>query len=606
MRAAVFRNSTMPAALARASAFVRGDEGAISVFFAICASAMVGTMCMSIGMIQWELLQARVQMALDVATLSSAANINHYATPKLTNKAQWQKDARAYYDANMPTGYEGLVMPDTNFSADISGDATSGFKINLSASGTMPILATRILGSIDKSTGTSSGSQLPDNQTVSASNAALYVPKTTVELVMVLDNTGSMGEYADAKDTSQGTKIEGLRAAAKNLVDALLPAGGTTSTNGNTIYVGLVPFTTVVNLKDVLAPSGIWLKKGSDYNYNGITMAPDPNVPGSGWGGCAVEPRVGGGKNLQAEAYAPASSPDFTPFFYNVPPQGFTIADFSSTKDSNGNTNSCTPAGTTIVNSVPLTLKQAASSSCGSSNDIPADWYGEKKDGAVSQVWGQNGQVNTNTLQQCDISKAVFLTGDNSKLSDSIAAMQPNGNTLVPTGILWGWRMLKGAWSNAASSGNGFISTDSNLPRPETGTPGLVRVAIILTDGENVVSATSPKMWPTGYFNSLSGVGRRDLTAPSVSRSGGGTLSSGDVNNVTDVNSFQSAVCTKMKDEGIIIYSITFGSVSTTAKNVMQGCATSAGYYYNAPSNNQLNTIFQQIAGNLNILRLTQ
>ena len=45
--------------------------------------------------------------------------------------------------------------------------------------------------------------------------------------------------------------------------------------------------------------------------------------------------------------------------------------------------------------------------------------------------------------------------------------------------------MLSSDWSNAvAGSGNGWISTDSALPRPET-TQALQRVAIVLTDGQN-------------------------------------------------------------------------------------------------------------------------
>ena len=65
-----------------------------------------------------------------------------------------------------------------------------------------------------------------------------------------------------------------------------------------------------------------------------------------------------------------------------------------------------------------------------------------------------------------------------------------------------------------------------------------------------------------------------------------------------------------MKNDGITIYSITFGTYGTDttsvqAQQMMENCA-SPGNYYHAPTNASLLAIFQQIAGNLGVLRLTQ
>jgi hypothetical protein len=148
---------------------------------------------------------------------------------------------------------------------------------------------------------------------------------------------------------------------------------------------------------------------------------------------------------------------------------------------------------------------------------------------------------------------------------------------------------------------------------------------IILTDGENQIGAagTIPNDL---YFNGLSGVGTRSLAAPTVVRADGSTLSNGltdsselhggspadpsSGNNAgwpDDVNTFQSAVCTAIKQSGVTVYAITFGSgaSNSVAQQAMQSCA-SPGNYYHAPDNATLNSIFQQIAGNLGVLRLTQ
>ncbi len=112
----IFRKKAIAGAASRVAALMKGDEGAVSLFFAISASMMVGSMVMLLSMIAVEMNQTNMQMATDVASLSSGANVNHYATPVLHDVAQWQKDAQAYFNANMSGGYEGLTFPSSAMS----------------------------------------------------------------------------------------------------------------------------------------------------------------------------------------------------------------------------------------------------------------------------------------------------------------------------------------------------------------------------------------------------------------------------------------------------------------------------------------------------------
>jgi Flp pilus assembly protein TadG len=575
-----------------------GDDGAVTMMLAVCASLMVGSMCTAIDMIHYEMSQARMQMALDVATLSAGADLSHYATNTGADLTNWQKDARAYYNANMPTGYLGLAMPDANFTATVSGAPATGQTVKLSASGSMPLIAPIIFQKANAGSGSGSGSTNPPTaSTVSASNSALRLPKSTLELVMVLDNTGSMADYADSSNPSQGSKISGLRTAAGNLVTSLF------NQSGNDSYVGLVPFTTMVNVSNVLNSGGSWMNPVFTYNSTNMSMAANPNVADSGWDGCPVEPRDASG-NMYPKAYAPKSSPGFTPFFFNVPKTGFTITNYDNSK-------SCKAQSTTVWKGVPMTFQNNASlTMCGTTNGptiASAAGQPVTNNPATTTVY-QNGNTNLTGASNgpCGIEPATFLTQNTSNLQASIGRMKAGGSTIIPTGLLWGWRMLSSDWSNAvAGSGNGFISTDNSLPRLET-TQALQRVAIVLTDGENDPGSASGIM-PMPSFNGLSGVGNNVLQAPTVTRSDGSSLSNGSMSSVTDINSYQLAICTAMKNSGIIVYTITFGSDAATgvAAQVMQSCA-SPGNYYHAPSNDQLNAIFQQIAGNLGILRLTQ
>jgi hypothetical protein len=574
-----------------------GDRGAVSMILAVTASLLMGALFGALDYIHNDMTQARTQMAIDMTSLSAAVNARHYNASKAADKAQWKADLYAYLRANLSQSYMDLDMSNANIVADIKGSPLTGQTISISATGKFKRIAPIFLSnSASGDSSTDSG----DMATVAASNNVTRIAKSTLELVMVLDNTGSMGSYANSSDHSQGTKIEGLRAAASNLVTALF------NQTNNDSYVGLVPFTTVVNLKNVLQPGGTWMTPRFKYNSTNMRMAADPNIAGSGWGGCAVEPRDAG-DNLYAKAYAPKQGPGFTPFYYNVPSSGFSVNTFTTSKNSDGSTNSCTPAGTTNVLGVPLSYQRNGSASyCGGDGAAITDWWGQPSTKNPSMTtYDQNGPTSGGaSTGPCTIQPALFLTQNKDDLTSAISNMQANGSTIIPTGLLWGWRMLRSDWSNAvAGAGNGFISTTSTLPLPESA-QALQRVAIVLTDGENDPGGNSGMM-PNPSFNSLSGVGNSQLQAPSVAKTGGGTLANGSMTSVSDINNFQAAVCTAMKDEGIIVYAITFGSVSSTAASAMRNCA-SPGNYYNAPSNSTLNQIFQQIAGNIGMLRLTQ
>ncbi|MGV7241291.1 VWA domain-containing protein [Caballeronia sp. M23-90] len=575
------------------------------MMFAVCASLMFGVMCTALDAIDYEMTQARMQMALDVATISAGVDLAHYADAAGKDSSAWKADARAFYNGNMPKGYLGLIMPDANFNATINGSPATGQTIQLSASGSIPLLAPIFFGKNLPNGGSDSGSgspDTPDTTTVSAGNSAFRLPQSTLELALVLDNTGSMKDYAST-DTTQGRKIDGLRSAANALVSSVL------GQSGNRSYVGLVPFTTMVNVGASLASSGSWLtpaaSDNNSYNSAGISSKYQASRTGTGWAGCPVEPRVGSAKQLYPKAYAPADSPGFTPFYYNVPPQGFKITTFD-------NKTNCTVTSVNNVLNVPLTYQTNGSTNlCGIVTSTPIyDAWGQPlatgKTPPSTTTWDQNGSGDpdgSSELRPCSIQPVQFLTQDINTLNSAINQMQANGSTIIPTGLLWGWRMVSSAWSPQVSGSNGWISSDANLPRPEATTQGLQRVVIVLTDGEND-PGTANGIMPSPSFNGLSGVGNSTLTAPT----GGPT--NGSMTSVSDINTFQLSVCNAMKNEGITIYSITFGtygtdSASKQAQQTMQSCA-SPGNYYHAPTNAALTSIFQQIAGNLGILRLTR
>jgi Flp pilus assembly protein TadG len=572
------------AAKVRAASPLRADRGAVTVVFALLGGVMIACLAMAVDLIDDAMTEARMQAALDAATLSSGANLAHFNCANAGDLAQWQQDARAYFDANMSNGPHGITIPAATFAATCTGTPALGETIRLSAKGTLPILAPVMLG-------TGARNILSSDFDIGAQNAAMYQPKSTLELVLVLDNTGSMADAINGV-----TKMDGLKAAAHALVDDVLSASNADA------YVGIVPFTTTVNVKGALPPGGSWLSPVFSYNPTNVGMQPSANQ--DGWGGCTVEPRDAN-RYLYPQPYGPNAALKFTPYYYNVPPGGLRVRTYSGRLCGS-------LVGTSSIASVPFTLTGGLVNVCG---------FGASQGEGIATVFDQiaGSTAGTQTVRQnadCIANPVTFLTTDTGTLSAAIDRMSPDGSTIIPEGVLWGWRMLSSDWSNAAAPGSGWISSNASLPLPET-TPGLRRVMIVLTDGENQVGGRY-SIPNDLYFNGLSGVGTNSLAAPSVFRSDGTSLANGTMDfseykplpsdgqgYSDDVNTFQLAACSAIKASGITLYAITFGSVSKTAASTMQRCAT-AGDYYHAPNSATLNTIFQQIAGSLGTLRLTQ
>ncbi|MGI4985529.1 MAG: VWA domain-containing protein [Janthinobacterium lividum] len=589
----------------RVAELCAGDRGAVTILFALCGSLMIATQCLALDVIDFGMTENRMQSALDVATLSAGAGLARYPTMTTSNLLLWQADARAYYNANMLKGYSTVTMPDSNFTATVSGTAATGRTVALSATGSLSLIAAFTLSksglglTMDSSSATGSGTTSSgvsaDLATVAVSNTATVVSQSTLELVMVLDNTGSMND-----SISGVTKMSGLKTAANTLVSDLLASSTTDS------HIGLVPFTTTVNVKGALSASGSWLSQKFTYNSTGVQMATDSTH--DGWGGCTAEPRDSNGY-LYPLAYSPITSPKFTPYYYNVPSAGLTVRKY-------GKSQLCdTPRTSTKYTSVPISVVNGFANLCGFSGNAVGNGIATYLDEAsTSDATGLTETVTQNS--DCISHPVTFLTNDSSTLTTAISAMTASGSTIIPVGILWGWRMLSSAWSGDLSSGNGWISTDTSYPKPEA-TTNLQRVMVVLTDGENQVGSqyTIPNDL---YFNGLSGVGTNKIPAPTITRTDGTTLANATMDYSEtlalptsglgysyDVNAFQLGVCTAIKASGITIYAITFGTVSTVAAATMQSCATS-GDYYHAPDSATLNTIFQNIAGNLGVLRLTQ
>ncbi len=182
------------------------------------------------------------------------------------------------------------------------------------------------------------------------------------------------------------------------------------------------------------------------------------------------------------------------------------------------------------------------------------------------------------------------LTDNKQLVLDAIGDMGAwhRGGTLTNLGLAWGWRAISPKWRGLWGS-----PTPSHLPL-DYNTPLMEKVIIILTDGNNQL-----------YDHPPAGPDGSDYT--SYDRLGAGVLGTTDEDEFTDtVNQRMQEVCTAIKQQDIILYTITFRLNNSTTQQLFRDCASDPAYYFNSPSNDDLIATFHAIADSLGKLRLSK
>lgn len=199
--------------------------------------------------------------------------------------------------------------------------------------------------------------------------------------------------------------------------------------------------------------------------------------------------------------------------------------------------------------------------------------------------------VGTTNVGQGGCMTTTFtpLTTNRTTLHDAIDDYTAEGGTAGQIGVAWGWYMV--------SPNFGSIFPSTSQPAAY-GTEGLLKVVIIMTDGEfNAV-----------YYD---GVRARD------SGSGGGSNDRWINHDSNNGSPFLQAValCDAMKEEDIIVYTVGFDIAGTTdttpntvdtATEVMQACATSAEHVYLPENGTSLKAAFSAIGRSISQLRITK
>ncbi|MDR3450309.1 MAG: pilus assembly protein TadG-related protein [Alphaproteobacteria bacterium] len=528
--------------------FLRSESGMTLPLLVISMTAMLGFTGIAIDTARMQMVQSKLQFSLDAAGLAAGSTVSTTSLNSETAK---------YLNSNF-NGYMGATLTGSSVTAD-----STNTNFNLSATATLPTTFMGVVGV---------------KQITVTANSHISRAVTGLELVMVLDNTGSMSQSAGGSVS----KIQALQTASKTLVNTLF-GGATTSTNGK-LWVGIVPFSQAVNIG---TSHPTWIN--ANYTYDGTTTPLDWGPSGS-WGGC-VDARQNGEDITDDPPSQTTASTLFGQYYWtsdNLNTDGIgnaaynnwkTIASYQKCvttykrcKGASCSNVSPTCSATNGYSCVQIadTCTTVASCTVNSTTKCTPNYT------YASPLNTTNKGPNLLCSQQ-----VTPMTNNATTLTNAITSMSAQGDTLINQGLEWGWNMLSPRWR-----GQWGGTMDANSLPLDYNTQGMAKAIVLVTDGENTIDNTSHG----AYWFLGSGLTGSTSSSTAVSKLDSKTL----------------ALCTAMKNQGIYIYTIGLGTSGGINTAELQSCATAVNYYFASPTTSQLSTIFSAIGDSLSNLRVSQ
>ena len=483
---------------------------------------------------------------------------------------------------------------------------------------------------------------------VGATACAQPSSSSTFEVALALDNSGSMAESAGG-----ASKIAALKQGAQALVDILNPAG----TASPTAAISIVPFTALVNVGTSKTASFLDTQGTSSIHWQNfhrpapiLFLAPFYPISkfdlfkalNASWAGC-VEERPA--PYTTSDTPASTSTPDtmFVPFlspddpgdtnpndcfFINPATQlVITSCSFGTLGPGLLNTHSFPNSyiyDTGAVNVTlpcllnPLsitndTLKLPLLAADNQPNYFPAagaTMVCKYNGGTVVSTTAGTG-LTTGPNYLCSGPPLTPLTTDRTVLTNAITAMQAGGSTDLAAGTMWAWRTLSPTMAMFPVTSPTTIGQQNPKSYAISTSASATnhKYLILMTDGFNSWTPNSTSPWGStyeafGYYvnNRIASYG--DCNNASYTLATSATTYRCQLDNVT------SEACRNAKQAGITVFTVglTISSDPIDAQGIslLQSCASDTSKYFQASDANGLVTAFQQIAANIQSLRLTQ
>ena len=506
--------------------FLKDIRGNYLVLTAISMVPIMGGLAIAIDYTELTRQRSLTMSALDAAGIATARYIasgTANSGDPAVDEAAIKKYAKDFFEANL-----GAVKPaNTVLTVLLPNNNYGGGTLKLTADLTYdPKFLPTAAMLINRSS---------TSQNIGFTAESEIRLKNTLEVALVLDNSGSMDEYGAG--TSE-KRISLLRTASKELVEALAKQASQMKQVSKPVQFALVPFSASVNIapssddKTWMDTTGISPIHHENFDWSQMTEANKAQLGdrwaqkvgdvwykrGAGWGLSENQPltRFSLYSDMLAETdreEIPGSrhcvrwrdNGTCRSYSYDYTYETNKYASWQGCVEARPypyNTNDATPTtGTPATLFVPMFAPDEAghrwrdldrdgnddlnSDGFGYNNNWWADWQNSaaldrQKDGRkyfrVKPYGSSTAGSGYGPNFSCTTSPVTPLTdvtvaASKQVILDAIDAMKPTNNTNVPEGTAWGWRVL--------SSNEPFTEGRDNNEK------GNDKVVIVLTDGAN-------------------------------------------------------------------------------------------------------------------------
>lgn len=538
--------------------FLTHQGGATMMVFGITGLILIMGAAVAIDVARIHAVNGKAQHALDAGVLSAASN-----APVIKDKNPGcgefntgvTQEARSMFDSNYPPSYMGTTIANADFTiTPPSGCAQTVGKYTGQVKVQVPMVLMSLFG--HPTTTITVNAEATRDFSVS--------PDVTLELALVLDNTGSMQEVLGGVK-----KINALKNASNVLLNAIygeIP-------NKPNVFISVVPYTTAVNISGD-SSRGEWIKWRNNYQCifycgggttgefkwaNSTLSPPLPNV--TGLKGFADNPEW----VVNRVAYV-ANRDDDLPRENGGAGNPMELSDEPpTTEDSQFRT----PRGY-IVNLDPASNPDFYSKF---NVTLPGVWSPALPQSTYDPDPSASGLPWTSWRDLSgDVPPVLFAESEKSAISSRIDSMTGNPSTTSMTrinvGLMWGWYTLSPKWAGKWAGG---AKSDKPI-NPDLFPDRITRKAMILmTDGLNTVFT------------------------------GGHPLVSND-------DATTAALCERVRASGVDLYTVGFASSSGRINEpLLRGCAgnkdgNNPAWYYLATNQEELIKAFSDIGASVTSL----
>lgn len=477
-----------------------------------------------------------------------------------------------------------------------------------------------------------------------SATSEIVVQNRSIEMALVLDNSGSMGWSVGG-----ARKIDTLKEAAKDLTATLMKINET-AVGQPPVMIGVVPFSGSVNVgKHNLNAS--WMDRYGDSSIH------HENLDWKNWkddSGNNLAEKVGNrwrrksdgvwltrqwlweNASVMGETERVCSRPLIFGLCFG---QWSTPAPVAASKRFTAGWKGCVearPKGMAATDAAPKSGTFTNLSGDGDTLFVPMfapdeprtpsprnDYLTDLIDPGSSNTQYFNSQRNIGkyfsshptqsdrTNDTCDTSPITPLSAQQSVVDAALNAMQPYNLTNIPQGLIWGWHVV--------SPGEPFTEGRAKDAKDN------LKVIVVMTDGENTYTAKSnpnrSEYGAFGYGQVMDDTGTGTKPGRIFDATTKTTKSADGTRYVQAMDETTAKICENAKNDGrqpdgtdgILIFSIAFDvRDGSPVKKLLEDCASygisdpTVKLYYDAQSKEQLAAAFGSITEEISSLRIAR